>query len=293
MALHALYNRAVQVFVSFYGFPRKAADIFQLMERMEDMSSLRHLARGSVWDTLAVVRVRSTSDVNSSPGPVAAASAENVDVDTVAGDGTGNTVDGEVGDGDTVSWGTGWGSVLVILLDDNTVVGDVAESDVLVGDTGDGSSGIGDSLDTDTVLRVADSAVGDGNSVNVVVVTASNGSDGETVSSRAGSAGERDAGSGVDGEAVVLVLADSVGDGDVRGRSDIEAVSVVSSISDISSGVVDGDRVDSQSLGGVDGDGLDWGVLDVQAGDGRRSLQAVGVEELWLGNTSVGSLTIP
>lgn len=188
----------------------------------------RHLARSSGWDTGALLGGGSSGDVDATPGPAAAACAENVDVDTSAGDGTSDTIDGKVGDGNTAGWLSGGGSVLVILLDDDTVGRDARELDVLVGDALDGSGGARDSLDADTVGRVGDSGGGDGDSLDSVVGTASNGSDGETVSSRAGCSSEADASSRVDGEAVILVLADGVGDGDVRGRSDVVAISVVS-----------------------------------------------------------------
>ena len=45
---------------------------------------------------------------------------------------------------------------LVILLNDNAVLGDAAESDIFIGNAGDGSSGVVDGLDADAVLGVLD-----------------------------------------------------------------------------------------------------------------------------------------
>ena len=45
---------------------------------------------------------------------------------------------------------------LVILLNDNPILGDVAESDIFIGNAGDGSSGSVDGLDADAVLGVLD-----------------------------------------------------------------------------------------------------------------------------------------
>ena len=61
-----------------------------------------------------------------------------------------HVVDSQIGDGDTVGGLSGRAAVLVILLDDETVLGDSGEGDVLVGDALDGAGGAGDSLDANT-----------------------------------------------------------------------------------------------------------------------------------------------
>ena len=58
-----------------------------------------------------------------------------------------DVVDGQVGNGDTAGGGSGRATVLVILLDDDTVLGNSGESDVLVGDALDGTGGAVDGLD--------------------------------------------------------------------------------------------------------------------------------------------------
>lgn len=122
------------------------------------------LARSTTWDVLASSALLSTSNGVSGPSPSRArsASAKNVDVGSGRGDGTLDILDSETGDGDTGSGSASWGSVLVILLDDDTVLGNAGEGDVLVGYALDGSSGAVDGLDTDTVLGVLDCAGGDG-----------------------------------------------------------------------------------------------------------------------------------
>jgi hypothetical protein len=195
-------------------------------------------------------------------------------------------------DRDTAGWGTSWGAVLVILLNDNTVGGDTREGDVLVGNTADGTSGTRDGLDTDTVGRVLDSGGFDNNVRDSVVRSATDGTDGETVSTRASSSREGDASTRVDGQAVILVLDDGVDDLDVGGASDVECISVVTS-SRVSGRVVNVDVLKSKTRCTVDGEDLNWGVQDVKTSDGRRALQGVGIEELWLGLSTVGSLSIP
>ena len=63
-----------------------------------------------------------------------------------------DVVDSQTGNGDTVGGGSGRASVLVILLDDDTVLGDSGEGDVLVGDALDGALGAGDGLDANTCM---------------------------------------------------------------------------------------------------------------------------------------------
>lgn len=94
----------------------------------------------------------------------------------------------------------------------------------------------------------------------------------------------------VDSQAVVLVLDVSVADGDVGTVANVEGIGVVAALG-ITVGVVDGDVVEDQVVG-LHTETLDRGVLDVQAGDGRV-VQGVGVEELGLSLSAVGSLTVP
>ena len=137
----------------------------------------------------------------------------------------------------------------------------VLEGDALVGDVLDRALSVGDSLDANTVVRVDDLRVEDLHGVNDVVVTATDGADGETVATGAVAAGEGDVSAGVDGEAVVLVVDGGAGDSDVLRVTDVESVGVVAALG-VTVLVVDGDVVDREGVGVVDGEHLDGGVLD-------------------------------
>lgn len=112
-----------------------------------------HLTRGTSWDVLASGAVIASSDGNIGPGPVGARSttAEDIDVRSTRCDGAGDAVDGQVGDRDASGWSARRGTVLVVLLDDDAILGDVLERDVLVGDALHGASGAGDGLDANTI----------------------------------------------------------------------------------------------------------------------------------------------
>lgn len=118
-----------------------------------------------------------------------------------------------------------------------------------------------------------------------------------TVTTRAGSASEGDVGSGIDGEAVVLVLDIGARDVDTGGAADIKSVGVVAKsvsvrVQFITSAVVDGHVLDVDVLSTVDREALHWGVLDVEPLNGGVG-HVVSVKELWLGGTAIATLTVP
>jgi len=137
----------------------------------------------------------------------------------------------------------------------------VLKGDALVGNVLDRALSVGDSLDANTVVGVDDLRVEDLNSVNDVVVAATDRADGETVATGAVAAGEGDVSTAVDGKAVVLVVDGGAGDGDVLRVTDIEGVGVVAALG-VTVLVVDGDVVDGEGVGVVDGEDLNGGVLD-------------------------------
>lgn len=106
-----------------------------------------------------------------------------------------NVGDSNIGNRDTISWDTSRLSVFIILFDNDTVIGDTGESNILVGDTRYGTGGIADGLDAYSVDGVGN---GGGEELDVFddvgagTGTASHGSDGESVTSGAASAGESD-----------------------------------------------------------------------------------------------------
>ena len=94
------------------------------------------LARSSAWDVRALGRFLSTGESDTTPSPAGARSlsAKDVNSGSAGGNRSSDTGYGETGDGDAGGGCAGWGAVLVILLDDDTVLGDVGEDDVLVCD---------------------------------------------------------------------------------------------------------------------------------------------------------------
>lgn len=154
-----------------------------------------NLARSAGGHTRALLAVLlTTRDGVSRPGPVLAATlaAENVDGNSAALDRAGNLLDSEASNGDTGGGLAGRATVLIILLDDDTVLGDVGQLDVGESDAGDSTGGLVDGLDTDTVVRVENGGVGDGDVLHDVVVAQANGTDGDTVAAGAGAADEVD-----------------------------------------------------------------------------------------------------
>jgi hypothetical protein len=153
-------------------------------------------------------------NINAAPRPVGAStgSTKDVDISSAAGDSSLNVAHGQASNGDTIGGGSGRAAVLIVLLDDDTVLGDSGEGDVLVGDALDGAGGTIDGLDADTcdarmldngvvmvlvislrtILGVLDVAVLDGDTVDGVVGASTDGADGDTVATSALSAGEVD-----------------------------------------------------------------------------------------------------
>jgi len=66
-----------------------------------------------------------------------------------------NVINGNLSDRNACGWLARWRSVVVILLNDDTVFVDVGKRDVLVDDVRDGTRGTFDGLNANTVIRVA------------------------------------------------------------------------------------------------------------------------------------------
>jgi hypothetical protein len=96
------------------------------------------------------------------------------------------------------------GAILVVLLNNNTVLGDSGENISRVSDAGDFASGTVDSLNTETVLRVGDLVVQELDVGDSVIVATADGSDRETVATSAGGARNGDVRTRVDSDTVVL-----------------------------------------------------------------------------------------
>jgi hypothetical protein len=137
----------------------------------------------------------------------------------------------------------------------------VGQLDVAVGDAGDLSSGTGHGLDAYTVVGVHDLRVEDLHSVDDVVVTAANGSNRQTVTTRAVAAGESDVGATVDSKAVVLVVDGGAANSNSGRGSYVESIGVVATLG-VAVLVVNGEPVELGVGSSVDGEDLDRGVLD-------------------------------
>lgn len=251
------------------------------------------LARGpAAGDVRARGALLAAADTDAGPVPVGASAlaTENVDIGRGRGDGTRHLGDGQVRDGDAAGRGAGRAAVLVVLLDHDAVLGNVAEGDARVRDVGHGTGGAVDRLDAHAVLGVDNLGVGDGHGLDGVVGAATHGANGKAVAARAGAAGERDVGAGVDGEAVILVLDICARDVDVLGGADIEGVGVVALAG--AGGVVHGHVEDIQVGRRVDAHELYGSVLDVQVLDGGL-LERVGIEHLGLGLAAIAAFAVP
>jgi len=227
---------------------------------------LRHLALGRAGNALALGAGLATSDTDAVPGPAGASArgTEDVNVGRTAGNSSLDVAQGQASDGDAAGGSASGAAILVVLFNDDAVLGDSRQSDVLVGDALDGASRAVDSLNTDTwkfetsvymidlrrmvfprtVLRVLDGAVLDVDLVHGVVGAATDRADRDTVSSRASGTGERDIldesiqifqmpalcdayRARVNSQAVILVVHRRVVDVDIRAGADVESVRVM------------------------------------------------------------------
>jgi hypothetical protein len=280
-----------------------------------DCCIARHLAAGAraAGDTRALAGLLPTRDLVARPLPVGASTrgTENVGVGARAGNTNSVVGHGETSDWDTVSGLASGRTVLVVLLDDNTVLGNTRENVARVGNTRNLASSAVDCLDTKTILRVGHLVVQELNARDGVVITTTNGADGETVAPSAGRARNSDVGSRVDGDTVILesmlalkchrdratkmiYLVVDVGtiDGDTGGRTNVESIGVVALVIAVTRRVIDGNASESQLFGVVDGEDLDRRILDLDVLDLGVG-HAVGVEELRLGLAAVSTLAVP
>lgn len=262
---------------------------------LETEAIASNLARGDAGDVLARVVLLAAGDTDVLPGPVGAGAGAADDGQVVALGGDGavavQAVDGDAGDGQVAGGVAVQVAAVVVLLDQDTVLGDVVEGDILVGDAANLARGVLLGLDADTVVGVLDGALGEGHARDGVVVSAAHTSDAETVAAGAETRVELDVGARVDGNAVVLVVDLGAVDVDVVGGTNVEAIGVVASLG-VTGRVVDGHRVDGEAVTAVDGDHLDGGVHDVDVVDVRVN-HLVGSEELRLGLATVGALGVP
>lgn len=206
---------------------------------------MAHSLRAATGRVVAAI-IATASDGNIGEGEVGArvTSTKDVVVGAVA-HGTGDTLEGNAGDGDAVGWVASGTTVLVILLNVNTVIGYFGEGNVAVDNVGDAASSVRVGLDAAAVLGVDDNRVREGDISDNVVRLATNRSDAETVATRAIHVVNSDVAARGDCDTVVLVVYSAVGQDHVVCRRNIETVSVVacgipvtSRVGSISGGVV-------------------------------------------------------
>jgi hypothetical protein len=114
-----------------------------------------HSAASTGRNALALGRSLSTGNRDARPGKVGARSAKDVDIGTTGRHGSLDVLEGNVLDGDTGSGYSSGRTILVVLLDDNTVLADVLESNARVCDVGDGTGCAVDGLNADTWAEVS------------------------------------------------------------------------------------------------------------------------------------------
>jgi hypothetical protein len=112
------------------------------------------LARSTRRNVRASTAFLTPSNRVTGPGPSRARSlsAKNVNISSRAADRALNILDRKTSDRDACCRCASWGAVLVILLDNDTVLGDTGEGNTAVGDSANASGGTRDCLDADTVL---------------------------------------------------------------------------------------------------------------------------------------------
>lgn len=154
------------------------------------------LAGSNAGNVLAAAVVLATVDLDVGPGPVGAAGLAtdngNVGALGVNSTGAGDVLEGEASDGETAGGVTVEVTAIVVLLNQDTVLGDLGQGDVRVGDALDLAASVLHGLDTDTVGGLGNLAVQELDGVNDVVGSAANAANGQTVATRAETTAEGD-----------------------------------------------------------------------------------------------------
>jgi len=159
---------------------KQTKKLCQILESSSMCIMKRYLACSWRRDVRALGGFSSTSERHTAPFPARARSlsAKDIGINTLSSNCSSNTADSQTRDRDTGSRGAGGGTVLVILFDDNAILGDVGEFDVLVGDVADLSSCARDCLDADAVVGVGDGGGLNYHTTDSVVGATADGADG-------------------------------------------------------------------------------------------------------------------
>lgn len=250
------------------------------------------LARSTAGNVLALCRSLATSDAGLAPSPVGTATlaAKNVNVSTARCNSAADARYSEAGDGDAGGRSSSGRTILVVLLDDDTVFGNVGQSNARVRDSADFTGGAVDGLDADAVVRVDDFGVEEFDVGDGVVVAPADRTNGQTVAAGARTSTECDVGSTVDSDAIVLIVNDGIGNGDTSRRTNIKSIRVVAER--VTRRTVNGNLVHGELSRAIDGESLHRRVLDGQAVNGRVC-HAVSVKELGLCLAAIAAFAVP
>lgn len=188
-----------------------------------------HLARSTRRNILASRALLTTSNVVTTPSPVAAAprSTKDINICTRAGNSTSNTLKSNVRHSDTVGGGTSRPAIQIILLHINTILADIRESDVLKAHTSNRTRRPRDSLNAHPVHRVDNLRRRNRHVADGVIATTTDGTNRQPVSAVAVPVREGDMLARVNSQTVVLVVHRRVVDVDIRAGADVESVRVM------------------------------------------------------------------
>lgn len=141
------------------------------------------LTRSPLGNILTLLTLLPPSNLDPIPSPprTAPTPTENVNISRITRHSPRNSIQRDIRNRHASGRLTGRSTILVVLLNDNAVVGDIGHGDVGVGDLADGAGGAGDGLYADAVCGIGDYGVGDGYVFDRVVVAAADGADGEAM----------------------------------------------------------------------------------------------------------------
>jgi len=146
---------------------------------------LRALGNAGYVGALVVGLAASYGYICPGPASAGALSAGNDDVVATAGDITSDVVERQTGNGNASISVTVEVTTVVVLFDEDAILGDLRQGNVFVGDLVNLAGRASASLDAHAVDGLGNLGVREGNRIDRVVVTTTDRADGETVSTRA------------------------------------------------------------------------------------------------------------
>lgn len=189
-------------------------------------------AGSDTWDVRARTILLAASNADSRPFPASAGAARaagDYDVMSRARDSsfTLDVAQGKAGNRDTAGSRSVQITAVVVLFDQNAVLGNARHGQVRVRDVVDLSGLSRKRLDADGLSALRDLIVRERDGVHGVVLAASYATDRQAVTTRAKTVLESDMGTGVDCDTVVLIVDLCAVDDDVIGTSNVKPVGIV------------------------------------------------------------------